>query len=40
MSKDCFYPSATKQQRIRESVAADPIFKPKIPLGTEVIYFQ
>ncbi|MBH8576199.1 hypothetical protein I8752_25040 [Nostocaceae cyanobacterium CENA369] len=35
-----FYPSRTKQQRIKEQNVADPIFKPKIPVGTEIIYFQ
>jgi hypothetical protein len=39
MPRNC-YPSRTKQQRIRESVAKDPIFKPKIPIGTEVIYYK
>ncbi|MBH8573317.1 hypothetical protein I8752_09885 [Nostocaceae cyanobacterium CENA369] len=40
MRRDCFYPSSTKQKRIREAIDNEPSFKPKILVGTAVIYFQ
>ncbi|QHG21295.1 hypothetical protein [Nostoc sp. ATCC 53789] len=40
MPRNSFYPSSTKQKRIREAAENEPSLKPKIPLGAEIIYFQ